>query len=327
MAGHFLVTGAMGCIGSWVVRNLVSANISVTAFDLSTDPRRLALLLTPDELARIHFVPGDLTDLAALERALDENAVTHVIHLAALQVPFCKADPPLGARVNVVGTVNVFEAVKKRRHINKVVYASSAAVYSDADAYPAGVPVPQDAPLRPNTLYGVYKQANEGAARVYWQDNRVSSIGLRPYVVYGVGRDQGLTATPTKAMFAAAVRRPYHISYGGRCDFEYVEDVARAFIAAAWVPFEGAEVFNLTGAAVHMHEVVAAIEAAAPEMKGRITFETKPLPFPEEVDGAPLARVLSDLRRTPLAEGVADTIQRFRELVASGKMKKDEMLK
>ena len=59
----------------------------------------------------------------------------------------------------------------------------------------------------------------------------------------------------------------------------------------------------------------------------RITFETKPLPFPEEVDGAPLARVLSDLRRTPLAEGVADTMQRFRELVASGKMKKDEMLK
>ena len=227
----------------------------------------------------------------------------------------------------MVATVNVFEAVKKRRHINKVVYASSAAVYSDADAYPAGVPVPQDAPLRPNTLYGVYKQANEGAARVYWQDNRVSSIGLRPYVVYGVGRDQGLTATPTKAMFAAAVGQPYHISYGGRNDFNYADDVARAFIAAARAPFEGADIFNIHGSAAHMREVVAAIEAAAPEMRGKITFEEKPLPFPDEVDGAPLARVIGQQPITPLAEGVAWTVRRFRELVEAGQMKREEMLK
>src|SRR3972149_1820959 len=177
MPDHFLVTGAMGCIGAWVVRNLVREgtpreNSRVVASDPPTDPKRIKLLLDPDELNRVTFVAGDITDLAALERALDEHAITHVIHLAALQIPFCRADPPLGERGNVVGTVNVFEAVKKRKHINKVVYASSAAVYSDADAYPAGVPVPQDAPLRPNTLYGVYKQANEGAARVYWQGNR-----------------------------------------------------------------------------------------------------------------------------------------------------------
>jgi UDP-glucuronate 4-epimerase len=317
----------MGCIGSWVVRNLVQADVPVTIFDLSTDPRRLTLLLTSAELAHIHFVTGDITELAALERVLDENPITHIIHLAALQVPFCKADPPLGARVNVVGTVNVFEAVKKRRYINKVVYASSAAVYDVADAYPADVPVADDAPLRPNTLYGVYKQANEGTARVYWQDDQVSSIGLRPYVVYGVGRDQGLTSTPTKAMFAAAIGQPYHISYGGRCDFEYAEDVAQAFIAAALMPFQGAEVFNLTGAAVHMGEVVAAIEAAAPEMKGRITFENKPLPFPGELTGTALDHALGGLRRTPLTRGVADTIGRFRKLVATGKMKQDEMLK
>ena len=95
-------------------------------------------------------------------------------------MPFCKANPPLGAQVNVVGTVNVFEAVKARRHINKVVYASSAAVYDTADAYAANMPLPHDAALRPNTLYGVYKQANEGTARIYWQDDHVSSLGLRP---------------------------------------------------------------------------------------------------------------------------------------------------
>ena len=327
MPDHFLVTGAMGCIGSWVVRSLVDEGTPVTVFDLATDPRRLKLLLSPAELARVNFVVGDVGDLAALERALDEHRITHVVHLAALQVPFCKADPPAGARVNVVGTVHVFEAVKRRRHIHRVVYASSAAVYDAADTYPQDIPVPGDARLRPNTLYGVYKQANEGTARVYWQDDGVSSLGLRPYVIYGVGRDQGLTSTPTKAMFAAAVGQPYHISYGGRCDFEYTADAARAFIAAARLPFEGQDVFNLTGAAAHMREIVGAIEAAAPQMRGKITFEDKSLPFPEELDGAPLTRVLGPLPVTPLAEGVAATVRRFRELVAGGLLANDAMLK
>jgi hypothetical protein len=62
-------------------------------------------------------------------------------------------------------------------------------------------------------------------------------------------------------------------------------------------------------------------------MRGQITFEEKPLPFPDEVDGAPLARVIGQLPITPLAEGVAWTVNRFRELVREGKMARDEMLK
>ena len=103
MPDHFLVTSAMGCIGAWVVRNLVREgtpreNSRVVAFDLATDPKRIKLLLDPDELNRVTFITGDVTDLPDLERALDEHAITHLIHLAALQIPFCRADPPL-ARV------------------------------------------------------------------------------------------------------------------------------------------------------------------------------------------------------------------------------------
>ncbi len=76
-----------------------------------------------------------------------------------------------------------------------------------------------------------------------------------------------------------------------------------------------------------MREVVAAIESAAPEMRGQITFEEKPLPFPDEVDGSPLARVIGPLPHTPLAEGVAWTVRRFRELVEAGQVKRDEMLR
>lgn len=316
---RFLITGALGCIGAWVARNLVREGAAPVIFDLASDPRRLKLIMEPDELARITFVAGDIADLAALERALDEHAITHVIHLAALQVPFCKADPPLGARVNVVGTVNVFEAVARRRaRIGRVVYASSIAVYDAADAEAPGAPIPHGAPGHPTTLYGVYKQANEGTARVFWQDARVSSIGLRPCIVYGIGRDQGLTSSPTQAMLAAAAGQPFHIPFGGRSDFQYADDVARMFIACARAPFEGAEIFNLRGSVAHMRAVAAAIAAAAPG--AAITYADTTLPFPEEYDAAPLIELIGPLPHTPLHEGVAATVARFRELVESGRI-------
>ena len=85
-----------------------------------------------------------------------------MVHLAALQVPFCRADPPLGARVNVVGTVNVLEAAARRadRIAGPVVYASSVAAY---DALEEGETAPAMQGV-PSTLYGVYKRANEGTA-------------------------------------------------------------------------------------------------------------------------------------------------------------------
>jgi len=317
---RFLITGALGCIGAWTVRNLVREETPVVVFDLASDPRRLKLIMSDDELARVTFVTGDITDLEALERALDDHAITRVIHLAALQIPFVRANPPLGARVNVVGTVNVFEAVARRRdRIGSLVYASSAAVYDAVDAGESGV-VAHGATGHPTTLYGVFKQANEGTARVYWQDAQVASIGLRPYIVYGPGRDQGLTSSPTKAMVAAALGKPYHIPYGGRAAYQYADDVARTFIACARAPFQGAEIFNLGGSVATMGEIVAAIEAAAPEVRGLITFDDKPLPFPEAFDAAPLEQVIGALPFTPLAQAVADTIALFRERIAAGVM-------
>lgn len=317
---HFLITGALGCIGAWTVRNLVREGTPVVVFDLASDPRRLRLIMTDEELARVTFVTGDITDLETLERALDDHAITHVIHLAALQIPFVRANPPLGARVNVVGTVNVFEAVARRRdRIGTLVYASSAAVYDAVDAGESGI-VAHGAAGHPTTLYGVFKQANEGTARVYWQDAQVASIGLRPYIVYGPGRDQGLTSSPTKAMVAAALGKPYHMPYGGRAAYQYVDDVARTFIACARASFQGAEIFNLSGSVATMGEIVAAIEAAAPEVRGLITFDEKPLPFPEAFDAAPLEQVIGTLPFTPLSQAVADTIALFRERIAAGVM-------
>ncbi|MGB0386296.1 MAG: NAD-dependent epimerase/dehydratase family protein [Ardenticatenaceae bacterium] len=308
---HVVVTGAMGCIGAWVVRNLVQEGVSVTVFDLSMDKYRLELIMSADELAQVNFVQGDITDTQAVGTVVAESGATQIVHLAALQVPFCRANPPLGAAVNVVGTVNVFEAAKKAG-LKQVVYASSLAVYGKKEEYPHRL-LSDDDPLHPHTHYGVFKQANEGTARVYWQNDAIASIGLRPYTVYGPARDQGMTSTPTKAMLAAARGEPYHISFGGVCGFHYVDDVAKLFIKAARTPIAGAEVLNISGSIVHMRDVVDAIEAAEPSAKGKITFEDNPLPFPEGQKDEKLRQLFGDFDYTPLQQGVAQTIAHFKQ--------------
>jgi nucleoside-diphosphate-sugar epimerase len=315
---RFLVTGAVGCIGAWVLRNLVREGVPVAALDRDTRRHRLPLVLGDDEIARIQFLQGDISDYAAVEYALKESHATRVIHLAALQLPFCKADPVAGARVNVVGTVNLFEAAK-RLGLKSLVYASSTAVYGTSEEYPEE-PLAHDAPLKPSSHYGVYKQANEGTARVYFTDDGINSIGLRPYVVYGAGRDQGMTSTPTKAILAAAAGRPYHISYGGRFCFQYADDTARAFIQAARTDLQGAEVFNLGGDSVSTAEVISAIERAEPSAHGLITYDDVPLPFPPEVDNTALIAAIGPVHFTSLDRGVAETFELFHRALADGKI-------
>jgi len=295
---RWLVTGALGCIGSWCARQLVREGHRVVGFDLGEERHRAELIMTPDELAAISYVRGDVSDLAAIERALARERITHVIHLAAMLVPLAAADPPRGALVNVVGTVNVFEAVK-RRGLHGLAYASSAAVYDRAD----GVRVTEDADGHPINHYGVHKQANEGAARVYWQDEGLASVGLRPHIVYGPGRDHGMTSGPTLAMAAAVRGQPYEIPFGGRAQFQYAPDAARLFIEAAREAREGPIVRNLGGPSEHVADVVAAIEAALPEAAGTITFKAQQLlPLPEEMESS---RPVT----TSLQEGVRDTIE------------------
>jgi nucleoside-diphosphate-sugar epimerase len=317
MAGErFLVTGVLGCLGAWTARLLVEEGTELVGYDLGDDPRRLRELLTEEELGAVTFVRGDVTSLEALEQVLEEHEITNVVHLAALQIPFCRDDPPLGAAVNVVGTVNVLEAVKRRRDriIAPVVYASSAAYFGAGDAERATSD--ENADSRPSTHYGVYKQANEGNARIYWQDEGLPSLGLRPYNVYGPTRDQGITAEPTHAMKAAARGDGYHLAYGGSVTYNHAADVARALIAMSRTPFEGAAVFNMPGTVAHMSEVVAAIEAAAPDIAGRITFDDVQLPLPAEMATGGLTATIGDVRVTPLAEGVRETVEHYRHIDA-----------
>ncbi len=319
-AERYLVTGALGCIGAWTVRALVRDDVQVVAYDLGGNRRRLAQIMTEEELAAVAFRTGDITDLAAVERTLDEERITKVIHLAALQVPFARADPPLGALVNVVGTVNLFEAVKRAgRPIGPLVYTSSIGVFSAADEDATTGRLEETADGHPTTHYGVYKRANEGTARIYALDDGIASIGVRPMTVYGAGRDQGLTSGPTVAIAAAVLGRPFTIGFGGRTLFQYGEDVARTLIAASRSRLEGAQVFNLDGESVEIPAWIAAIERAVPEATGLVTAASTELPFPSVIAHDAVA-ALGPQDVTPYEEGIRATADIFRGLAAAGRL-------
>ncbi|MGL6277954.1 MAG: NAD-dependent epimerase/dehydratase family protein [Gaiella sp.] len=308
MGERYLVTGVLGCIGAWVARAALDDGDAVVGYDLGDDRSRLELVLGADETA-VELVRGDITDLAALERALDEHAITRVVHLAALQVPFVRENPPLGMRVNVAGTVNVFDAVARRlERIPRLVYASSAAVYGTTDPDPA----PEAGGSAPATLYGVSKVADELLARVYRQDAGLPSIGLRPYVVYGPARDQGMTSGPTLAMLAAVRGEPYEIAFDGVAQYDFARDVAQALVLAAGSDVDTAAVYNVPGARASVEEVVALIRDQVPGAE--VTWSGAPLPFPTTLEAIGFDRDIAPFPWTPLAEGIAATIAHFRAM-------------
>jgi UDP-glucuronate 4-epimerase len=300
---RFLITGALGAIGVWTMRSLLERGHSVVALDLGGAGHRLPLALDAGQQAAVVHVQGDITDREIVPRVLDEHAITNVIHLAALQVPFVRADPALGARVNVLGTVNVLEAARGRA-LGPVVYASSIAAYG-ADGTLA-------ADDHPGTLYGVYKRANESTALRYFEDYGVSSLGLRPHTVYGPGRDQGLTSAPTVAMVAAAAGRPYRIAFGGSLQLQYTPDIGEAFARAALLDYEGASIHDVGGPVVAMADLAALID---PEL---ITAGPDPLPFPSGADGSSFAALVGDDVLRPVEDGVADARRQFERLLAEG---------
>jgi nucleoside-diphosphate-sugar epimerase len=308
--GPVLVTGAGGCIGSWALSLLVDSDVPVVAFDLTEDKRRPRLLMAESELGLVNWITGDIGDPAAVMGAVEKSGARAIIHLAALQVPFCKADPIAGARVNVVGTVNVFEAARKLG-IRRLAYASSIAAHGVFDAHTQA------------TLYGTYKFCNEQTARVYMQDWGVPSVGMRPGVVYGVGRDQGMTSKTTVAILAAAAGRPYTIPFTGPVSWLHAGEVASAFIRAVSRERKEANVFDINGVGSSVETSIEVLKKIAPN--SRVDATGSPLPFPMNLSDQPLRAYLGDYGQVTLEDGIASTYGMFGSLLEKGLLKAEDI--
>ena len=223
---RIFITGATGFLGSWIIAALVGWGVHVVATDISTDHARLSQLIPDLPPGLVDARMCDVTDTAALEALIAETRPTAIIHLAALQIPMCSTRPALGAAVNIGGQINIFEAARKFG-IRRVVYTSSIAAK------------PRGQMNAPSNLYGVFKKTGEEIARLYWQDHGLPSLGLRPYIVYGVGRDDGETSAITRAIEAAALGHDYEIPFTTRSSFQYSGDIAEIFVRAAQATWQG----------------------------------------------------------------------------------------
>ena len=289
-----LVTGGQGFLGAWIVRRLHAGGHRVRVFDLGRNTElveRIAGTLP-------EWVTGDVADPAqVLDAARGCDAI---IHLAGILTPACAANPKRGAEINLIGTINVFEAARALG-ISQVVYTSSAAAFG---------PEP-GAPPFPVTHYGAFKLACEGCARAYWEEQKIASIGFRPYIVYGPGRETGLTAGPSLACKAAARGEDYTIGYTGESGLIYVDDVAAAYEAAVLGTITGAHVFNLEGVTISTADFAAEIQR---QVQGAAIAVTGPnLPLPAKMLKDNLSEVLPGLPTTSVADGIAATVTFYRD--------------
>lgn len=303
--GPVLITGATGFIGSWIIAALVSRGIGAIATDVTDKHDRLKILMPKMPEGLVDFRICDVTDKDGVDRLVAETKPASIIHLAALQIPTCRANPTAGALVNVVGHINLFE-VARRHDIKRVIYSSSIA------AKPRG---PANAP---SNLYGVFKKTDEEIARIYWDDYRLPSLGLRPYIVYGVGRDEGETSAITRAIRAAALGESYEIPFKTRSCFQYAGEIAEMFVRASQADWEGAQLSDLTDEVHSTDDVLNAIRTCVPDAKVTGSDEIRVSPS-SGFDTAPLHSIIGDWPPVPLEEGVRRTVERFRELNAHTK--------
>lgn len=298
-----MITGATGFLGSWIASNLASKGVPVIATDITDDQSRLKALMPEIPAGMVTTLICDVTDPVAVETLVAENKPSAIIHLAALQIPHCRAHPIAGARVNIIGHLNIFEVARKH-DVRRIIYTSSIA------AKPRG---PQNAPAN---LYGVFKKTDEEIARIYWSDYGISSLGLRPHIVYGVGRDEGETSAITAAIRAAALGETYTLPFRTRSCFQYAGEVAEMFTRAAGANWEGALLSDLTNEVLSTNDILQAIKAVVPGSDIRGSDQDRISPT-EGFEVAPLKMVIGDWPATPIVEGVRQTVELYRRIQAT----------
>jgi nucleoside-diphosphate-sugar epimerase len=227
----YLVTGGAGFIGSHVVEALVARGDRVRVLDNFSTGSRENLAACAD---RIEIIQGDIRDRPTVSWAMD--GVTHVLHQAAVASVHESIRDPLGVDdTNVRGTLNVLWAAQQAG-VRRLVFASSAAVYGDAESLPLG----EDLPFRPLSPYAATKVAGEAYVRSFAASYDLPGVLLRYFNVYGPRQDPASPYSGVITKFVAALAQgeaPTIFGDGQQTrDFVYVQDVAQANLLACSVP-------------------------------------------------------------------------------------------
>jgi nucleoside-diphosphate-sugar epimerase len=239
---RILVTGGAGMIGSTIADRLArDADVEIVVLDNFVRGRR-ANLRAAIATGKVEVIDGDIRDRETVAKAM--NGVDLLFHQAAIRITQCAEEPRLAVEVLVDGTFNVIEAAVDAG-VGRAVVASSASVYGLADEFPT---TERQHPYANRTLYGAAKTFNEGLLRSFHDMAGLDYVGLRYFNVYGPRMDIFGVYTEVLIRWMECIesgRPPLILGDGEQTmDFVYVDDVARANLAAATAPVTD-EVFNV----------------------------------------------------------------------------------
>lgn len=243
---NILVTGGAGFIGSHINKLLLDAGHSVVVVDnLSKGYQDLVD-------SRAQFIKADISDKQVMENALE--GIDWVIHMAGLiEVPLSVKDPISFAQNNVMGSINLFEAMAEKG-VKKIVFSSTAVVYGA----PENLPLIENAKLSAANPYGASKIAVEQFLSSYHALHGFDVVVLRYFNPYGPNEmHQPETHAIPNFIKAALQDKDLPVYWGGEQirDFIYIEDLAKAHTDV--LDLKGFNVFNVgTGSGVKVNEVV-----------------------------------------------------------------------
>ena len=325
------ITGGTGCIGSVTISKLLASTEveKIIIASRSNDTEQLKLWLGDDLDQRLEFVKLDVSDYAEVKDALPKINPTHIVHLGALQSPDCASDHFHGMRVNLGGTMALFDAAEHLEQLERFVFASSAAVYGMRAMYPEPG-IQEDAQLAPPNHYGIWKLAGEHIARLYHDNTKVPTVCLRLNTTYGKGRDKGKTSAPTNALKSIAMGAvagesiPFQMPYQGRENYHFVEDVGAQFAAVTLQSYEGFGAYNIKGETIAITKFleIAGQQAEALGMGDYVDLSVAegvpPNLFVCDLSHEKIDAAFNGLERTSIAEGVRKSLEEFRQMAEKG---------
>lgn len=249
MTKRFLVTGGLGFVGNEVVRQLSKQGHCVAIMD---DGSRVAKNI--DDIAHVKKYWVDISDEKQVEKSIEDFSPTNIIHLAALHyIPECNANPSRTLDINVRGTANIMKSCL-RSSVNKIVFASSGAVYSDSKNLLSEA----STPTIPVDIYGWSKLFCENISTLY-RSEELQILAVRLFNVYGP-RETNPHIIPE---IISQLKQSNSLILGNidtHRDFIYVKDAARAFIELSLVDTTGTDVVNLgSGNSIRMRELIEKI--------------------------------------------------------------------
>jgi UDP-glucose 4-epimerase len=310
---RIVVTGGAGLIGSTTIDCLLADHSprAVVIFDDFSRGTRANIEQALND-PRVSVVDGDIRDRSAVARVV--AGADAVIHMAALRITACAADPRLAFEVMCAGAFNVVEAAQMAG-VQKVIAASTASVYGMAETFPTAE---AHHPYDNRTWYGASKMMLEGLLRSFNDMYGLRYVALRYFNVYGPRMDIHGKYTEVLIRWMERIdagQPPLVLGDGTQTmDFVYVEDIARANVLALASDVSD-EVFNVaSGVETSLNDLAASLGRAmgvtvAPEYGP----ERKVNPVPRRLASTEKARrMLGFSASVPLDEGLSRLVRWWR---------------